>query len=135
MISFHAPKISSIEDVSTIPNEGRAKISEIEDIRAMGIADWRARLQDALEASGKSAREVSLAAGKGPGYVHSILKEGKEPTVDNLISICEVLNVSLSQIIYGIEMSAETAEILSLLENSPNARDGILKILRDKTRA
>ncbi|OMP69950.1 transcriptional regulator [Agrobacterium tumefaciens] len=101
----------------------------------MGIADWRARLQDALEASGKSAREVSLAAGKGPGYVHSILKEGKEPTVDNLIAICSVLNVSLSQVIYGIEMSAETAEILSLLENSPNARDGILKILRDKTRA
>ncbi|WP_236761842.1 helix-turn-helix domain-containing protein [Agrobacterium tumefaciens] len=135
LIRFHAPKISSIEDVSTIPNEGRAKISEIEDIRVMGIADWRARLQDALEASGKSAREVSLAAGKGPGYVHSILKEGKEPTVDNLIAICGVLNVSLSQVIYGIEMSAETAEILSLLENSPNARDGILKILRDKTRA
>nr|WP_233284941.1 helix-turn-helix transcriptional regulator [Agrobacterium tumefaciens] len=135
MIYLHASKISSIEDVSTIPNEGRAKISEIEDIQPMGIADWRARLQDALETSGKSAREVSLAAGKGPGYVHSILKEGKEPTVDNLIAICGVLNVSLSQIIYGIEMSAETAEILSLLENSPNARDGILKILRDKARA
>lgn len=135
LIRFHAPKIFSIEDVSTIPNEGRAEISEIEDIQGMGIADWRTRLQDALEASGKSAREVSLAAGKGPGYVHSILKEGKEPTVDNLIAICGVLNVSLSQVIYGIEMSAETAEILSLLENSPNARDGILKILRDKTRA
>ncbi|MBB3947082.1 ribonucleoside-diphosphate reductase alpha chain [Rhizobium skierniewicense] len=100
----------------------------------MKSADWRARLRDALSARGMSAREASLAAGKGPGYVHSILKDGKDPTVDNLVAVCEVLNVSLSQIIYGIDVSAETAEILSLLEGSPEMRDGILKILRNTPR-
>ncbi|KQZ96818.1 hypothetical protein ASD74_06060 [Rhizobium sp. Root564] len=97
----------------------------------MDNADWRARLRDAMDRRGMSAREVSLAAGKGQGYVHSILKEGKDPTVDNLVAVCKVLDVTLSQIIYGIEMSPETAEILSLLEGSPETREGLLKILRN----
>lgn len=97
----------------------------------MENADWRARLRDAMDRRGMSAREVSLAAGKGQGYVHSILKEGKDPTVDNLVAVCKVLDVTLSEIIYGIEMSPETAEILSLLEGSPETREGLLKILRN----
>ncbi|MEH3111531.1 MAG: helix-turn-helix transcriptional regulator [Agrobacterium cavarae] len=97
----------------------------------MENTDWRARLRDAMERRGMSAREVSLAAGKGQGYLHSILKEGKDPTVDNLVAVCKVLDVTLAEIIYGIEMSPETAEILSLLEGSPEARDGVLKILRN----
>ncbi|WP_296100305.1 helix-turn-helix transcriptional regulator [uncultured Agrobacterium sp.] len=97
----------------------------------MGNADWRSRLRDAMERRGMSAREVSLAAGKGQGYVHSILKEGKDPTVDNLIAVCKVLNVTLAEVVYGIEMSPETAEILALIEGSPDTREGILKILRN----
>jgi len=97
----------------------------------MENADWRARLRDAMDRRGMSAREVSLAAGKGQGYVHSILKEGKDPTVDNLVAVCKVLDVTLAEIIYGIEMSPETAEILSLLEGSPETREGLLKILRN----
>jgi transcriptional regulator with XRE-family HTH domain len=94
--------------------------------------DWRGRLQEILVSSGKSAREVSLAAGKGPGYVHSLLKEGKDPTIDNLLAICAVLNISISHLIHGIELSRETEEILTLLEGSPNSREGILKILKDR---
>lgn len=97
----------------------------------MDNADWRTRLRDALDRRGMSAREVSLAAGKGPGYIHSILKEGRDPTVDNLVAVCKVLDVTLAEIIYGYEMSPETAEILSLLEGSPDAREGILKLLRN----
>ena len=98
----------------------------------MAQQGWRERLQQILDESGKSAREVSLAAGKGPGYVHSIMKEGKDPTIDNLLTICSVLNISLSWLIYGYEISRETEEILQLLEGSPNSREGILKILKDK---
>lgn len=94
--------------------------------------DWRERLEDAMGKTGRSKREISLAAGKGPGYVHSILKEGKDPTIDNLIAICAALGVSLSKILYGIEMSPETEEILSLIEDNPKRRDGILQILRDR---
>lgn len=72
---------------------------------------------------------MSLAAGLGPGYMHSILTEGKEPTLTRLASICEQLEVSMMYILYGIELSKETEEILSLLEANPDRRDGILKIL------
>jgi transcriptional regulator with XRE-family HTH domain len=128
----HITCISAKEEMSSLPNEGRAKISEIADINIMEKNDWRGRLQKILSETGKSAREVSLAAGKGPGYIHSIIKEGKDPTIDNLIAICGVLNISLSRLIYGYELSSETEEILALLEGSPNSREGILKILRDK---
>ncbi len=126
--------MSSKEDMSSILYEGRAKLSEIEDIFPMikdiKNDDWRCRLAEAIKKSGKSERAVSLAAGKGPGYVHSILKEGKDPTLDNLIAICGIVGVSLPYIVYGYNISSEAEEILSLIEKSPQARDGILKILK-----
>ena len=94
--------------------------------------EWRARLEDAVQESGRSMRDISLAAKKGPGYVFSILREGKDPTIDNLLAICGALNVSLTKILFGVRMSAETQEILSLIEDNPSARDGILQILRDR---
>lgn len=94
--------------------------------------DWRDRLQQALDTSGKSAREVSLAAGKGPGYVHSLLKAERDPTIENLLAVCNALEISLSWLIYGYQVSPETEEILSLLEGAPSSRDAILQILRDR---
>lgn len=126
------PTLSSKADKSTVLNEGRAEISHLEDIVRMQGDEWRARLEDAIKKSGRSKREISLAAGKGPGYVHSILKEGKDPTIDNLIAICGAINVSLTQILYGVQMNPETQEILSLIESNPNMRSGILQILREK---
>lgn len=98
----------------------------------MKISDWRERLTAALEQSGKSKRSVSLGAGLGPGYVHSILSEGKDPTIDNLIAVCAELGVSVSSILYGVQMSPETEAILRELEASSQARrEGLLQFLRD----
>lgn len=91
---------------------------------------WRDRLADAIRDSGRSQRSVSLAAGLGPGYVNSLLNEGKDPTVENATRVCKELGISLSWLIYGIEMSPETEEILRLLEERPDERAGILQILR-----
>lgn len=94
---------------------------------------WRQRLADALTATGKSKREVSLAAGMGPGYLHSLLSEGKDPTVQNLIKVCEALGVSLSFILYGLDLTAQNEEILRLLQKStPGELGGLLQILRDR---
>ena len=93
---------------------------------------WRARLEDAVKDSGRSMRDISLAANKGPGYVFSILREGKDPTIDNLLAICGALDVSLTKILFGVPMSAQTQEILSLIEDNPASRDGILQILRSR---
>lgn len=94
---------------------------------------WRERLATALKDSGKSKREVSLAAGMGPGYVHSLLAEGKDPTVQNLLKVCEKIGVSLSFILYGYDLTAENEEILRLLKAAtPGEREGLLQILRER---
>lgn len=98
----------------------------------MAHREWKARLEAEIKRQNRSMRDVSLKAGKGPGYVHSILVGGKDPTIDNMIDVCNALGVSLSHILYGINASPETEEILALLEEaSPGHREGILKILRD----
>lgn len=100
----------------------------------MQTGTWRDRLNDALTSKGLSKRAASIAAGLGPGYVHSILAEGKDPSVDNLVAVCKVAGVSVAFVLYGIEMSPETERILRLLEVNPEARDGVLRILEAQAR-
>src|SRR5215217_449938 len=121
--------ISALEDTSSVIYEGRAEISHMEDILAMENDDWRNRLKTVIQNKGRSKRSISKAIGNGDGYVHSILEEGKDPTISNLMAVCQELNVSLSYILYGFNISGETEEILALLEGHPNAREGVLKIL------
>lgn len=93
---------------------------------------WRTRLKAEIKAKKKSQREVSIAAGLGPGVVNSWLNdnEAKEPMMDSLLKVCTVLNVSLPRILFGYEISGDTEEILRLLESKPASRDAILQILR-----
>lgn len=126
-----APTISSKADTSSVLYEGRANASEIADIPGMS-GNWKTRLEEAIRANGKTKRGVSLAAGMAPGYVHSIMKEGKDPTIDNLIKVCNAAGVSLYFVLYGVEMSPETEEIIKLLESSKAKRQGLLQILREK---
>lgn len=90
----------------------------------------RTRLLEAQERSGLSFRQVSLQSGNGHGYFHSIVKDGKEPSVGNLAEICKVLNVSMSYILYGFDISPETEKIIQALEANPSKRDGILALLK-----
>lgn len=95
----------------------------------MADEKWRSRLAEAIVAKQMSKRSVSLAAGQGPGYVHSILSEGKDPSVANLEAVCRAVGVSLQFVLYGYEISPETERLLRLMEDHPESRDGILKIL------
>lgn len=111
-------------------------MSEIADIPGMNDGAWRRRLSEAIAASGKSQREISLAAGMGAGYVNSLFKENKDPTIENLMKVCAVVGVSLSYVLYGYQISAETEEILQLLEDaSPEERVGLLTLLRGLRKA
>ncbi|ATO57874.1 helix-turn-helix domain-containing protein [Bartonella sp. 1-1C] len=97
----------------------------------MNIDGWRQRLQKALQKSGRSKRSISLAAGKGAGYLHSILSEGKEPTIESLYRVCHAINVSMSYILYGQETMPEDQEFIDLvLQVSPEERKAILTLLR-----
>lgn len=94
---------------------------------------WRERLAAAVAASGKSKRAISLAAGMAPGYLYGILSEGKDPTVTNLMKICDEIGASMSFILYGFDISGDLEEILTLLQNSsPAARAGLLQMLRNQ---
>jgi hypothetical protein len=77
--------------------------------------DWKRRLEAAIKDSGKSLREISLVAGNGPGYLHSVFMEGKEPTVANLLKICRAANVSIYRVLVGFEMTPANEELLKLL--------------------
>ena len=90
---------------------------------------WRERLALAMKERKLSMRDVSVKSGKGEGYLHSVLKDGKDPGIDNLITVCAVVGVSLPYILYGYDMSPATERIVRLLEENPAARDGVLQIL------
>lgn len=128
------PSTSSIADMSSILYEGRASVSEIADILAMAKT-WKDRLAKLITDQGKSQRGVSLAAGMGAGYLHSIFKEGKEPTIDHLMRICEAAEVSIYQVLTGFEITPEDEEFLRLLvEADASVRDAVLLILRRDAR-
>ncbi|WP_245444912.1 helix-turn-helix domain-containing protein [Pseudaminobacter soli (ex Li et al. 2025)] len=92
--------------------------------------DWKKRLEEGIKAKDKTQRAVSLAAGMAPGYVNSLIKGGKDPTIDNLIKVCDAAGISLYYVLYGVEMSPETEEIIRLLESSKKKRDSLLQLLR-----
>lgn len=98
---------------------------------SMNIDGWRQRLKIALEKSGRSKRSISLAAGKGAGYLHSILAEGKDPTIESLSRICHEIDISMNYILYGEGASLEDKEFIELISKlSPEERQAILTLLR-----
>lgn len=128
--SSYSHPISSIVDRSSGGYRGRAITVVFSDNASMNQEGWKIRLRDIAEGSGLSMRAISLAAGKSPGYMHSILTEGKDPTIDNLVRVCDVLHVSLSYVLYGVEITADAEEILARLQHNPQLHDAILQILR-----
>lgn len=91
--------------------------------------DWKPRLSAAIDAAGLSHRAASLKAGLGAGYVHSILVEGKDPTVGKLMALCDVISASLPLVLYGVDVTPEDAAILRLMKESPRKREAVLELL------
>lgn len=71
-------------------------------------------------------RAVSIAAGCGPGYLHGILKDEKEPTIERLLRICSELGVSLTYVILGIELTQAQERLLLLLSDIPDEQKRLL---------
>ncbi|WP_449043752.1 hypothetical protein [Paracoccus versutus] len=95
----------------------------------MANDDWKPRLDAAIAAAGLSHRGASLKAHLGAGYVHSILVEGKDPTVGKLMALCEAISASLPFILYGVDVTPEDAAILRKMKESPRKRDAVLELL------
>jgi transcriptional regulator with XRE-family HTH domain len=97
------------------------------------VSGWKERLLAAIEADGKSARAISMAAGLGPNFVTQ-LREGREPGVKHVIKLTDALGVSLTHLFVGggeIALTPEEKEFLRLLRQSPEAeRQALLLLLR-----
>lgn len=92
---------------------------------------WRDRLAAVIDSGGRSQREISLAAGVGPGYVNSLFNDGKEPTLDRLQRVCDAANVSIYYVIGGFDITPETEEFLRLLVRAdPEIQKSVLTLLR-----
>lgn len=84
------------------------------DIPPMDGDEWKDRLKAAIKKSGRSMRDVSIAAGYSHGYISGLYTEEKTPSAAKLIKICDELGVSPFQILYGFELTSDAAELLRL---------------------
>lgn len=126
----HGANLSSKEDMSSIHYRGRADLSEIEDIPAMLDDGWKDRLAAGIKKNKRSKRGVSIEAGQGPGYVHSILKEGKDPTVSNLAAVCDAAGLSIYYVLGGFDITPEREEFLrALLEAEKEDVEAVARLL------
>ena len=123
--------ISALADARNVFFKRRARPPEIADGPGMLDPEWKDRLAAAIEASGKSQREISLGAGMAPGYVNSIFKEDKDPSITNLVAVCDQIGAALSFIVFGFDVTAEDEELLRLFQAAtPKERAGLLEMLR-----
>lgn len=90
------------------------------------------RLAAAIQASGRSERDISIAAGLSHGSLNSLTKNKRDPGVETLAQICNELGVSLSYILYGVDVSPEAERLLSLIDQNPDRRDAILALLKSE---
>lgn len=97
--------------------------------------EWRDRLEKAIERDGRTLRDISLGAGLSHGYLHGILRDGKEPTLDRFLRICQELGLSSAYALTGADVSFETEEVLRLIEGDQEARRAFLALLRRGERA
>ena len=82
--------------------------------------NWFTRLATAIEADTRSKRDISLAAKLGPNYVQQMLKNGKQPTVENLMSLLEVLGYAkMFFVLTGVEFDDEDEEFIRVAMSFP----------------
>jgi hypothetical protein len=75
-------------------------------------------------------RGISLEARLSKHYLHSILVDGREPSVASVIAIAEVLGVSAGELIDGRRVSLETQQLIDIWDGmSKERRRALLQFL------
>ena len=63
---------------------------------------------------------MSLSMGRGPGYVHSLIRDDKSPTLPNLVAICDDLRISTLWLLFGVDMDEDAEELLRIYSRLPS---------------
>jgi len=75
-------------------------IRRIETPPPLGPQDgWRFMMLEQIKANGDTMRGVSKRAGLSHGYVHGILIDGKDPTIDKFMAVCAAVPMDLPAIL------------------------------------
>ena len=97
--------------------------------------NWYPRLIAAIEADGRSKREISTAAGFGPNFVQQMIKDGKQPSATKLQALLKALGTSqMFYVLTGIMVSKEDEAFLTVALDAPpgvkaKMRDLMLELL------
>nr|RDS93963.1 transcriptional regulator [Cereibacter sphaeroides f. sp. denitrificans] len=93
---------------------------------------WLKRLFEAIEADGRSLREISLKAKCGPNYLQQVTKDGKEPGGDRLARILDVLGRDAAFYVWtGTKLTEEDLEFLRILAGfDPEMKSEAKRFLR-----
>lgn len=78
---------------------------------------WFERLIEAINASGQTQRQISIASGLSVNYVNQMVNEGARPTVDKFLAVCAVLQRDPLEILTGTA-SAERSLVSALVVQS-----------------
>lgn len=92
---------------------------------------WRARLRAVIAERVKDKREnyTSLArkGGKGTNFVEQYVNTDRAPSLENLLVLGKILDVSPIYILLGFEITPEEEEFLRLVSRlSPSGREYLL---------
>lgn len=99
--------------------------------------NWYPRLVAAIEADGRSKRQISEAAGFGPNFVQQMIKQGKVPSADKLQGLLRALGThQMFYVLTGIEVRPEDEAFLRIALAAPQKvrdrmRDLMLELLED----
>ncbi|WP_116598912.1 adenosylcobalamin-dependent ribonucleoside-diphosphate reductase [Primorskyibacter marinus] len=102
------------------PNDVTGSVLSVSEESPAIRKDFREIITNLIDARGTTMRQVSLEAGLSHGYLHGIIKDGKDPTLERLSKVAKVLNVSLGEIV-GSEAAPE---ILATTDAEPQTPHG-----------
>jgi len=97
--------------------------------------DWLVRLINSVEAykaqHGSSFRSISKASGLGDNFLSQLnAKDWKEPQFGSVVAICRTINVSITYIVTGAEMSPKQELLLQHLSRlSEEQQQSVLTFL------
>jgi hypothetical protein len=84
-----------------------------------------------IEADGRSPRAISLAAKLGPNYLTQMIERGTAPSTPALVSLCDVLGISLTYVFTGANMTPDQEELLRLsAEMQDHQKDLLVEMAR-----
>ncbi len=93
--------------------------------------NWKTRLLQAVDNDGRSDRAISLAANLGVNFVNELRNTSKEPSIEKVLRLAAELQLSVSYLFLGRDLSKDDEDLLLVLQSLPaDAKAGLLAVLR-----